>query len=108
MVIIGALVLGDCVTFVVLCCVSTLLVTPLAFTVLDNDVTLLEDADELSSDDGVSPDWLLVVLVTVPSLSVFWDSPCDDVMLSGCDDVRAVAVLASVSNPACGSSGPVT
>ena len=46
-----------------------------------------------------SRDWVFPGLVDSSPEAVFRD---DDVMLSGCDDVRAVAVLARVSRPACG------
>ena len=46
-----------------------------------------------------SRDWGFPGLVDSSPEVVFMD---DDVMLSGCDDVRAVAVLARVSRPACG------
>ena len=46
-----------------------------------------------------SRDWDFPAFVDSSPATVFRD---DDVMLSGCDDVRAVAVLARVSRPACG------
>ena len=46
-----------------------------------------------------SRDWGFPAFVDSSPSAVFRD---DDVMLSGCDDVRAVAVLARVSRPACG------
>ena len=44
-------------------------------------------------------DWGFPAFVDSSPPAVFRD---DDVMPSGCDDVRAVAVLARVSRPACG------